>query len=189
MSIESESVNRALIRTIDEICNWFTYKYSTFNQEDHLLNSRHWHYVAISTSKLVEQISLIRAEVSGIPEPSFIEVGTGIGVVSKLISEMIPGVSVHGIEKNSQLVEISNELFPGLDLVEDDAMTFNEYGDFDIIYYYRLMKDMSDQVRLEKRIEAQMKSGAFLIANFKADDDILRSGQFIRLGQGVFQKR
>lgn len=120
------------------------------------------------------------------PEPwSFLEVGCGAGL--KLLAAQEYFTRVVGVEYDARrataaqemtdrahhhLTEADNAASPWLRgtapqercLVHSgDALDFDGYGDFDVIYAYRPIADTELRTRLEKRIIAEARPGTLLI--------------------------
>ena len=100
------------------------------------------------------------AETNG---PWFLDVGCGIGTKMKLAEE-IYRLNVVGIEKDPVMAEQAASHWPETSKVLcADALHFDGwYKDADIIWLYRPFRDAEHEVRLEKLITENMKSGAIL---------------------------
>ncbi len=90
----------------------------------------------------------------------FLEVGAGVGT-RMLLAREIFGLSVQGIERVPEYVKQAQEL--GLDVLWQDALTFQGYDSYDIIWFNRPFRDRDLQVQLEQKIWADAKPGTVII--------------------------
>lgn len=93
----------------------------------------------------------------------FIDVGSGIG--TKLYLADCLGFEPYGIERNADYVAVSSKLFPEYPIYLVDALTFGKFGQFDVIYTFRIARDESLQQEINKYIVSNMKDGAIYFAN------------------------
>lgn len=127
----------------------------------------------------------------------FLDVGCGIGNVMSLAKYY--GFSPFGIEFDPKLV--SRALFPKLSTInpqkqscgiyEIDALKFEHYGEFDVIYFYCPIKDSELESQLERKIEDDMKVGAYYLTNLKVDRRIRKDERFKMLNPNdsrIYQK-
>jgi len=86
----------------------------------------------------------------------FLDIGCGPGTKVMLANVLF---DAHGIEIKQSSVRMANRL--GLKNVsQGDALKYDNYGDFDLLYFYRPFKNDPLQHALEERIFEQMKPGA-----------------------------
>ncbi|MEM9247618.1 MAG: methyltransferase domain-containing protein [Pseudomonadota bacterium] len=99
----------------------------------------------------------------------FGDVGCGGGV--KLVMARRFFGHCTGIEYESQYVA-NAEVFlkkvglPNLDVEHADALTYEEYGKFDVLYFYRPMRSDQDLERLEQQVVANVKPGTLILAPY-----------------------
>jgi len=125
----------------------------------------------------------------------FLDAGCGIGNILTLAQGFHMAGEYHGIEYFKHTAERAT-LFLGLDkiknhknrerhdkfkLIQDNILTFNNYGDYDIIYYYCPLEDKRLQARFEERVEDQMKVGSILIPILKQSRVVLKDYRFQEL--------
>lgn len=142
-------------------------------------------FVAMDTRQVYAQLRFAK-EYLGLadepgekPRPTLLDIGCGIGNIL-LFAEQL-GFDVYGIEKDPYPCSIAQRLF-GTDKVgQHDIWTFDRYGEFDVLYYFRPFSDREPQRRFEAMIEDCLKPGGLLIANHKNSDDIDRDLRFVRL--------
>jgi SAM-dependent methyltransferase len=91
----------------------------------------------------------------------FLDVGSGIG--EKLALAGLLGFAPQGIEIDPELAYHSRRFFPyPVEVV--DAYDFRSYHRYDVIYCYRPMIEVSDQVELNSVIAERMNPGALFVS-------------------------
>ena len=104
----------------------------------------------------------------GRPRPvRFLDIGSGGG--SKLVAASSYFEDVTGLEYNPDYVRRSRHWLDSvgaedLALIEGDALAFEGYGDFDVIYFYRPLREPSLQAEMEERVVRQARPGTIVIA-------------------------
>jgi len=95
-------------------------------------------------------------------KPRFIDAGCGLGV--KLVIAEGMGCDVSGIEIDRKLINRAKRIFKSdrLNIKCQDILK-HDYSTYDIIYFYRPFYDPKKQTEFEKRIQSQMKKGAYLM--------------------------
>lgn len=119
----------------------------------------------------------------------FLDVGCGVGL--KVISALEFFPNADGLEYDAGYARTSKALFKAMGVghcgsIQGDALTFGNYDDYDIIYFYRPMRDEQSLKRMEEQIVAQARPGTILIApylGFAARHLALNCGQ---IGGSVF---
>lgn len=97
------------------------------------------------------------AEASG---DRFLEVGCGPGTKMLLARDLF-GLDVHGFDRVPEYVDAANGL--GLDAFLQDALTYRDYGKFDIVFLNRPCRDPVLERELERQVWARMRRGAVLL--------------------------
>lgn len=93
----------------------------------------------------------------------FVDVGSGIG--TKLFLADTMGFEPYGIERRSSYINVSMRLFPEYDVWWGDALKFQDYQRFDVIYSFRLAQQDDVQQQINDHIVEHMKDGAIFFAN------------------------
>lgn len=141
-------------------------------------------FVAMDTRQACEQLMFVRSflERSGSfrPDMRFIDVGCGIGNIL-LFAEMLE-FTVFGIEKDEGSLCIARKLVDERQISNQDIWGFDDWADYDVIYYFRPFCERDLQLRFERMVEEQCKPGAILIANRKMSEDIDANPLFTRIG-------
>ena len=99
----------------------------------------------------------------------FIDVGCGGGL--KVITAAQIFGQASGLEFDSGYAEAARRLVEKSSLnnctiIEGDGLSFRDYGDFDIVYFYRPMRNEEMLNRLEKKIMSCVRPGTLLIAPY-----------------------
>lgn len=142
-------------------------------------------FVAMDTRQVFEQIRFVKYYLNISDGPiqnkkyNFLDVGCGIGNVL-LIAEQL-NFDVYGLEKDRYPAQVASRLIGEDKIFQKDIWTYHDYGEYDVIYYFRPFSDRGPQKKFEKLIEDQMKAGAILIANHKNSDDIGNDKRFKKL--------
>jgi hypothetical protein len=112
-----------------------------------------------------------------IPMLKFLDCGCGIGFTVLLAG--IAGFDSHGIELNSKLIKVANVLnYPQKTIKRANVLTYAEYSEYDIIYFYCPLRNRKLEEKFEEKVEKDMKVGAYLIANLKASMKIIKDSRF-----------
>jgi len=109
---------------------------------------------------------------------SFLDVGCGVGLKLLQAAEFFD--VVHGFDFDPERAAVAHRLVARAQRPQDrgfcaDALTFDGYGDHDVIYAYKPLSDPDLLQQMERRIVAQAKPGALLIlpyfeADFRFED-------------------
>jgi len=88
----------------------------------------------------------------------FLEVGCGIGTKILLANAFF---DAHGIEIEDRNIALARIL--GAETAsKGDCLTYEGYGDFDFLYFFRPIIEPQKEAEFERRIHDQMKSGAVI---------------------------
>lgn len=112
--------------------------------------------------------------------PRFLDVGCGGG--TKIWAAMPFFPDAKGLENNPTQVQVGSAALAKLDapsncIMEADARCFDDYASYDVIYFYRPLKDPDGLKEMEDRIMAQARPGSLLIApylGFSGEQDDMR---------------
>jgi hypothetical protein len=106
------------------------------------------------------------------PRPHrFLDVGCGSGV-KVVMAQQFFRVS-HGLEFDPGYVDAADQLLDALDLegtdvFQADALSYDGYGKYSIIYFYQPMRDVEKLKQLEIHIAKSVKPGTLLVAPYSA---------------------
>lgn len=146
-------------------------------------------FVAMDTRQVFAQMDFVRAfleldrENPPNPHPRLLDVGCGIGNVL-LVAEQF-GFEVYGIEKDEYPFQVAARLIGEERIAQADIWTYEGYGEYEVIYYYRPFSGREQQLRFERLIEDRMKTGGILIANHKNSEAIGQDSRFERLSPSL----
>lgn len=99
----------------------------------------------------------------------FIDVGCGGGVKVMLAAELF--AQADGLEYDPGYVAAAQAAFrqmsvPRARVFQADALRFDGYGDYDVIFFYQPMQSAADLMQLERRIVTMAPPGTLLIAPY-----------------------
>ena len=116
----------------------------------------------------------------------FLEVGSGTGYYCDIMKKI--GMQVEGIELNSKLFEISTQMFPEIKFHNIDCLNFENYGEYDIIYYWSPFSDKEFQEKLNSRIEDEIKVGGYIVADMVGKEES-KYDRFISVDDNKFRNK
>jgi SAM-dependent methyltransferase len=172
--MEDKSLS-ALISIMNDVQNYFMNELEG-GIATHAANPESWAYVGINIEWALSQLRFVREYFPENASPSFIDCGAGLGFISILARNL--GFKATGIEFSTRYVELARKLFPHAQTFEGDMLTFDNYAQYDVIFYYGPFKDEVFQEQFEHKVEAEAKSGAIIIANRKVSEAWRTSAQF-----------
>ena len=126
-------------------------------------NKGEYPYIALPLSRFEEQMNAIPSN-EGFLGRTFVDVGCGIGTKLLIASRCGYGYKVVGIECCKPYVDVARKLVSEATIMHRDAL-YVDYAPFDVIYFYRPLRDSKVQRKLERRILNTAKVGAYIIAN------------------------
>jgi SAM-dependent methyltransferase len=96
------------------------------------------------------------------PKLKFLDVGCGVGqkvwMFSKLANDHWES---HGLEYDSEMVSLASGLVgEKCSIFQGDGIKWDNYGDYDLIYFYCPLNEREGQMMLEERIMRKAKVGA-----------------------------
>lgn len=99
----------------------------------------------------------------------FLDVGCGAGMKVVTATEFF--AHADGLEYDPGYATTAQTLFAAMGLtqcrvIEGDAMAFESYDDYDVVYFYRPMRDVDAMKQMEARIAAGVRPGTILIAAY-----------------------
>jgi SAM-dependent methyltransferase len=122
----------------------------------------------------------------------FLDVGCGGGMKVALAADFFDEAT--GIELDPGFVQSATQTFAAMgsrrcEVIEADALAFDGYGRFDVIYLYRPLRDLEALMQLEHRIIDESPADAILIAPYRSF--ALRAAQLgcTHIGGHVYLKR
>lgn len=98
-------------------------------------------------------------------DKKFLDVGSGSGMKTKVASVLF---DAYGIDINEEHVAFAQKFVNNIKL--QDALTFENYGDYDLIYFYGPFKNDNLQKQLEDKIHNQMRQETLVAPIFSAYD-------------------
>jgi 2-polyprenyl-3-methyl-5-hydroxy-6-metoxy-1,4-benzoquinol methylase len=132
-----------------------------------------WAFVGARIAKVLAQLHTAKSA-TGAASPTFLECGSGVGIVASLAKSL--GFTVTALEIVPKYIELSRRFFPSVTVEEADLRTFDRFGEYDVVYYYAPFGDLPVQRDFERRIEAGLRPGAIVVCNGKVDQAWRASG-------------
>lgn len=105
-------------------------------------------------------VALVAEAMPEVQGDLFLDVGSGPGT-KMMLAEEIFDLSTHGIELVPEYVKQARQL--GLTVTEADALGWDGYGKYDLIFFNRPFFDRDQQAQLEQQVWDGMKPGAVVI--------------------------
>jgi len=154
--------------------------------------TREYPFVAMDPRQVYQQLVVAAAALKVAPfgpTARFLDVGCGIGNVM-LFAEQL-GFTVFGLEKDPYSSSIAIKLFGEERIFRHDIWGFEDFGEFDAVYYFRPFAEGDLEERFEALVEERLKPSGVLIANHKISLAIEEDRRFIRLDENlpVWRKR
>lgn len=147
---------------------------------DKLERAGHYSYIPLDYGTFLNQLNKAAKELGlDFQGAKFVDAGCGIG--TKVAMAGMLGLDAYGVELNPDYVRVAQRMVGyGSDhVIEGDAIKHN-YKPYDIIYFYRPMRDERMQSQLEQRIVRTAQSGAIILANGKnSHREPWRSGKLV----------
>lgn len=117
--------------------------------------------------------------------PRFLDVGCGGG--TKVFAALPFFKEAHGLENNPAQAAMGAAVMEKLDapqaeIIEADARHFADYAAYDVIYFFRPIKDADGLRQMEDQILAQARPGTVLVApysGFSAERDDMRCSMIL----------
>jgi trans-aconitate methyltransferase len=106
-------------------------------------------------------IALVAEALPEVTGDQFLDIGAGVGT-KMMLAENVFGLDACGVERVPEYVKAAHER--RLTVIEADALTYDGYGDYDLVFFNRPFYDKNLQAQLEQRVWENMKSGAVVIA-------------------------
>jgi 2-polyprenyl-3-methyl-5-hydroxy-6-metoxy-1,4-benzoquinol methylase len=181
-SVLAEEERDIYIGVINRFIGYYSRK---AQKETKNVTAREYPFVAMDTRQVFEQLAIVQTHLGLDKNPrkqcTFLDVGCGIGNIM-LIAEQY-AFDAYGIEKDEYPFKLARELIGKEHVRQKDIWDFDEYGDYDVIYYFRPLPDAEPQTKFELLVEDKIKIGGVLIANRKISRSIEEDKRFIRLSE------
>lgn len=114
----------------------------------------------------------------------FLDIGAGMGTKVILASVLF---DAYGIELDPANVEKAKAI--GLNRIGvADALAFDRYNEFDVLYYYRPISDAVLYRQFEEKVHADMKAGA-LVAPMHSEYDWDGQADMKKIGRFLYVKK
>lgn len=168
--LKNNMVNYNII--IDRFVDYFRELGSEFHKSNLGMDSHElWQTSVDYISNALSVIAREEYYNGGIENKKFLDVGSGVGVICGIAK--LHGMHSEGIEINPIYVELSKNLFPSVKIHQMNIENFQNFSDYDVIFYYLPYNNEELMNALRARIESQMKVGAYIIIgeHFSCDEE------------------
>ncbi len=177
---EEEEIKDIFFGIINRFIGFYTRDSQKNSQND---TANEYPFVPMDTRQLFDQLCFtslyLREHDKQDEQFTLLDIGCGIGNVMLFAEQM--GFDVYGFEKDEYPLRIAQKLMGKERAIQDDLWHYENYGRFDVIYYFRPLANGDHERKFEKMIEETMRVGAILIANRKMSEDIHQDQRFIKL--------
>ena len=133
---------------------------------------------------LLESIKAIEKDFQGM---KFLDVGSGTGYICGIAEQM--GLVAEGIELNHKLFEISTQMFPEIKFYEMNCMDFQNYGEYDIIYYWLPFRKPELMEKLKTKLEAELRVGGYLVLAEEEKQGMGKDNRFTGINNERFHNK
>jgi 2-polyprenyl-3-methyl-5-hydroxy-6-metoxy-1,4-benzoquinol methylase len=156
----------------DAVFDWVHAALNREKQSDDAIERGCFPDIALPNSEFHEhlhaayRVLLVRAKARPV---RFLDVGCGGGL--KVLSALRYFSQAEGLDYQKSYVDSASALLEraqveGASAFKADALTFDGYGDYDVIYFYRPIQDQDKIIEMERRIVDQAAPGTVLIAPY-----------------------
>ncbi len=119
----------------------------------------------------------------------FLDVGCGIGI--KVLSACRFFDEAAGVELDPGYAAAARQVLDGAGLgsaqvFEGNALTFSDYADYEVVYFFKPLRDPELLLELEQRIVASVRPGTVLIAPYRGFAQRHRSYGCAQLARGLY---
>jgi hypothetical protein len=149
--------------TSDYILDKLNKYFNNISIESHnkIIGDNGYQYFATPIDFIVNALNLIKEREIEFLNKKFLDVGSGIGNICGVAELM--GLHAEGIELNPVLFNISKQIYPKIKFHNLDICKFDDYNDYDIIFYFLPIADSESQLNLRKKIEDNIRIGTYII--------------------------
>lgn len=111
---------------------------------------------------------------------SFLDIGCGVGNMLEWAKELNSELSVTGLEVRPAAVRVASRVGS---VIKADALKFDRYHGFDLLYMYRPLVEYRHQLLLENHVIERMRVGATLVSLLPAHYRLCGAG-----AHGIYTK-
>lgn len=156
----------------DDVFHWLHAMLNPSEQSDAARDHACFPDIALSNSEFHEHLHaayrVILAQRRNEPV-RFLDVGCGGGL--KVLTAFRYFPETHGFDFDPAYVDAANHLLSkddGLNckVFEQDALTFEGYGNYDVVYFYRPISEETLLIEMEQAIATQARPGTVLVAPY-----------------------
>lgn len=146
---------------LNKIYNYF--QIISLDKHNQILKNVGCPYYQTSIKSIYQYLELIKEREITLENKKFLDVGSGIGIVCGIASYF--GLAAEGIELNPILYNVSKQMFPDIMIHNIDIREFNNYQNYDIIFYFYPLANDKLYEELEIKVENNISVGAYVITS------------------------
>lgn len=156
----------------DDVFNWVHRVLNQEAQTEDAIESGCFPDIALPNSEFHQHLHAayrVLLAQGGEPPVRFLDVGCGGGL--KVLSALRYFQDAHGLDYQQSYVDQAQAMLaasgvPNAKAFQADALTFDGYEAYDVIYFYRPVQDHEKLIEMEQRIVAKARPGTILIAPY-----------------------
>jgi hypothetical protein len=181
MDASQHIVEKIKVDIFYHILNKFNTYFRDIAEESHnkILGNDSYRYFQTPLDFFQNALGVIKEREVNFKDKKFLEVGSGIGCLCGVASFM--GLNAEGIELNPILYEVSKQIFPEVRFHNMNALDFNNYGDYDVIFYWLPFNNPELQQALKKKIEDDISVGSYIIMAEEESQNAGKDDRFISI--------
>ncbi len=146
---------------IHDVMQWLYLLETTIGNQLSKKTSNGWQYIPFAHNMFLTEVSKIVAKHK---VESFLEIGCGLGTKLFLMHAKYKEIRISGFDHNKKYLKFARSLLPkNCKLFHQEALEYQKYGNFDLLYTYAPLSDFRENMRLIEIIQSQMKTTAHLI--------------------------
>jgi SAM-dependent methyltransferase len=139
-----------------------------YKTEPDAYQESHFHYIAFSPVNFIQRLKVFGCfRKTG----KFLDIGCGLGEKVFLAHVFGQFSRCDGLEYDAKTFAVAEFLLDRIQprdhypikLIQGDALAFDDYGDYEVVYMYRPMRDHGLMRKLMRRVAAQIKPGAIML--------------------------
>jgi SAM-dependent methyltransferase len=157
------------------------------NSHNELLGDNSYQYCQTPLDFFCEALNIIEKKEGNLNNKKFLDIGCGLGTLCEIAR--MKGLIAEGIEINPILYNISKQLFPDIKIHEMNIMNFNNYNEFDIIYYWLPFRNPKLLMEFKEKVENNIRIGSYIVIYEEELQEIGKDSRFLNIGEDKFKNR
>jgi len=162
---------------LGKFCEYF--RKIALDSHNQILGDNNYQYFQSSLEFVQKALNAIKSREANFNNMKFLDMGSGTGANCYIATSI--GFKAEGIEIIPILYEISKQIFPEIQFHNINVGDFNNYGDYDIIFYWLPFREPKLMQEFKKKVEDSIRIGSYIIV---AEEEVQYCGKderFIKL--------